>query len=79
MTKDRLDWILSGVNRSKLNKFEKDFMKQIERSLNEVSHDTRRGVWNKFTEKKVDDRNKIARGTYSSGSLGMGPKHSPWD
>jgi len=41
MTKDRLDWILSGVNRSKLNKFEKDFIKQIEKKFERAESITR--------------------------------------
>lgn len=30
MTKDRLEWIMSGLSPSKLNEAEKDFIKRIE-------------------------------------------------
>jgi len=36
MTKDRLEWVLSGLDKKKLNKSEKDFMKQIEKKFEQV-------------------------------------------
>jgi hypothetical protein len=29
MRKDRLDWVLSGIDREKLNKFDREFLQRI--------------------------------------------------
>jgi len=33
MTRDRLDWILSGLDRKKLNRFERELINHIEKKL----------------------------------------------
>ena len=36
MTEERLNWIMSGLNRSRLNKVDKAFMKKIEKKFEQV-------------------------------------------
>jgi hypothetical protein len=48
MTRERLDWVLSGIDRNRLNKLEKDFMKRIEKKCEQPETITR------FEEKRLE-------------------------
>ena len=41
MEKDRFDWIMSGLNWSRLNKFEKGFIEQVQEKFEQVENITR--------------------------------------
>jgi len=36
MDKDRLEWIMSGLNLKRLNKLEREFIKRIEKKIEQV-------------------------------------------
>lgn len=38
MTRDRMEWVLSGLNRTGLNKFEKGFIKQVQGKFERVGN-----------------------------------------